>query len=70
MAEQSVDNMPLNLKAVREAAEIAAIKRALYYSDYNISETSRLLGIARPTLYSLLEKHDLQDLVRHQLDQA
>lgn len=70
MTEQTTSNMPLNLKAVREAAEIAAIKRALSYSDYNISETSRLLGIARPTLYSLLEKHELQDLIRHQLDQA
>ncbi|MCK9606012.1 MAG: PEP-CTERM-box response regulator transcription factor [Methylomonas sp.] len=64
-----VDNaMPLNLKEVREAAEITAIKRALHYNDYNISETSRLLGITRPTLYSLVEKHGLQDLIRHQLD--
>lgn len=70
MTEQSENSMPLNLKAVREAAEISAIKRALQYSDYNISETSRLLGVARPTLYSLLEKHNLQDLIRHQLDQV
>lgn len=70
ISEQPENSMPLNLKAVREAAEIAAIKRALHYSDYNVAETSRLLGIARPTLYSLLEKHNLQDLIRNQLDQA
>lgn len=70
MSEQVDNAMPLNLKAVREAAEMSAIKRALLYSDYNISETSRLLGIARPTLYSLVEKHGLQNLIRHQLDQA
>lgn len=70
MSEQPENTMPLNLKAVRETAEIAAIKRALHYSDYNVAETSRLLGIARPTLYSLLEKHNLQDLIRNQLDQA
>lgn len=70
MSEQVDNAMPLNLKAVRETAEISAIKRALLYSDYNISETSRLLGIARPTLYSLVEKHSLQDLIRHQLDQV
>lgn len=62
--------MPLNLKTVREAAEIAAIKRAMLYGDFNISETSRLLGISRPTLYSLVEKHGLQELIRHQLDQV
>lgn len=70
MAEYRDAAMPLNLKAVREAAEMAAIKRALLYSDYNISETSRLLGIARPTLYSLVEKHGLQELIRHQIDQT
>lgn len=70
MAEYRDATMPLNLKAVREAAEMAAIKRALLYSDYNISETSRLLGIARPTLYSLVEKHGLQELIRHQIDQT
>lgn len=62
--------MPLNLKTVREAAEVAAIKRAMLYGDFNISETSRLLGISRPTLYNLVEKHGLQELIRHQLDQA
>lgn len=70
MSEQLSHSMPLNLKAVRETAEAAAIKRAMHYSNYNVTEASKLLGIARPTLYSLVEKHNLQDLMRSQLEQA
>lgn len=70
MSDQLENCMPLNLKAIREAAEAAAVKRAMHYSDYNITETSRLLGVSRPTLYNLLEKHGLQNLIRNQLDQA
>jgi len=70
MSDQQLNAMPLNLKAIREAAESAAVKRAMHYSDYNVTETSKLLGISRPTLYSLLEKHGLQNLIRNQLDQT
>ena len=52
--------MPFNLKEVREEAESKAIKRALAVSDGNISAAAKLLGVTRPTLYSLLEKLDLQ----------
>ncbi len=52
--------MPLNLKQVREEAERNAILRALGSSDSNISEASKLLGVTRPTLYSLLEKHQIR----------
>ena len=62
--------MPLNLKAIRESAEASAVKRAMHYSDYSITETSRLLGVSRPTLYNLLEKHGLQHLIRNQIDQT
>lgn len=53
--------IPFNLKSVRETAETGAIKQALHYADNNISEAARLLGITRPTLYSLLEKYGIQD---------
>jgi transcriptional regulator with PAS, ATPase and Fis domain len=45
--------MPFSLKKVRETAETLAIQRALVYCDNNISQTAKLLGIARPTLYTL-----------------
>ncbi|MBX9796597.1 PEP-CTERM-box response regulator transcription factor [Sphingomonas sp.] len=51
--------LPLNLKAVREAADRAAITQALARTQGNISTTAKLLGISRPTLYDLLKSYDL-----------
>ncbi|MCP3729428.1 PEP-CTERM-box response regulator transcription factor [Sphingomonas sp. MG17] len=51
---------PINLKAVREAADRRAIAHALSRSEGNISGTARLLGISRPTLYDLMKAYDLQ----------
>jgi two-component system NtrC family response regulator len=50
------DAFPLNLKQVRDAAEFKAVTQALTRADNNLAQASRLLGISRPTLYSLLEK--------------
>ncbi|MCW8921009.1 MAG: AAA family ATPase, partial [Sedimenticola sp.] len=54
------DSMPLNLKQVRGEAERKAILRALNHSDSNISDTAKILGVTRPTLYSLMEKYDIK----------
>ena len=62
-------SMPLNLKAVREAAETVAIKRALTYADNNVSEAAKLLGVTRPTLYGLFEKYGLQALIRNHTEE-
>lgn len=51
---------PLNLKAVRETADRTAIRHALSRAEGNISNTAKLLGISRPTLYDLLKSYDLQ----------
>ncbi len=51
---------PLNLKQVREAAETDALKRALARTDSNISNAAKLLGVTRPTLYSLLAKYGIE----------
>lgn len=53
--------LPLNLRQVREEAEKGAIVRALFLAGDNISEASELLGVTRPTLYSIMEKYGLRD---------
>ena len=60
LAETDSSPMPLNLKEVREGAERKAIQRAMWHCDDNISDAASALGITRPTLYSLLEKHGLK----------
>jgi two-component system NtrC family response regulator len=50
----------LNLKSAREQADRKVIRHALARSEGNISNTARLLGISRPTLYDLLKHYDLQ----------
>ncbi|MDZ7829140.1 MAG: PEP-CTERM-box response regulator transcription factor [Halofilum sp. (in: g-proteobacteria)] len=52
--------MPLNLREVREQAERRALARALEHAGDNLSRASGLLGITRPTLYSLLDKYDMR----------
>jgi two-component system NtrC family response regulator len=54
--------MVLNLREVREQAESKAIRRAYHQSEQNISKTAELLGVTRPTLYSLIDKYHLEDL--------
>lgn len=50
------------LRKVREQAETQAIRQAYTLSNGNLSKTSDLLGITRPTLYALIEKYRLLDL--------
>lgn len=52
----------LNLREVREAAESRAIRRAYQAADKNMSKTAEALGVTRPTLYSLIDKYNLEDL--------
>jgi len=49
----------LNLREVRLLAETRALKRALTLSHGNLSKAAELLGIARPTLYDLMERAGL-----------
>ncbi|MET0081731.1 MAG: PEP-CTERM-box response regulator transcription factor [Sedimenticola sp.] len=58
--EESEEAMPLNLKQVREEAERQAIVRALNYTDKNVSQAAKTLGLTRPTLYTLMEKYRLK----------
>ncbi len=51
--------LSLNLRVIREQAETIAIQKAYALADGNISKAAELLGVTRPTLYSLIEKYDL-----------
>lgn len=51
--------LDLNLRVVREQAETIAIQKAYALSEGNMSKASELLGITRPTLYSLIDKYGL-----------
>ena len=57
--QDSSYELSLNLRTVREQAESIAIQKAYALSDGNMSKTAELLGITRPTLYSLIEKYEL-----------
>ncbi|MEH6570713.1 MAG: PEP-CTERM-box response regulator transcription factor [Halioglobus sp.] len=61
LEESNKEDTPLNLKMVREEAERKAVLRAISHSDDNISDAANLLGVTRPTLYSLLEKLGLKN---------
>jgi two-component system NtrC family response regulator len=56
LAEVEVEEVPFDLRQVRELAEQQAIKRAIHHSDRNLSRAAELLGITRPTLYNLMRK--------------
>ena len=45
-----------DLRTVRDAAERAAVVRALAHANGNIDKASVLLGISRPTLYDLMNR--------------
>jgi two-component system, NtrC family, response regulator len=54
------EEAPFNLRQVRDEAEYRAIVRALARVEGNIVKASELLGVSRPTLYDLLERHAIK----------
>ncbi len=54
------DSNPATLKEARQEFERDIIVRALKENDGNISKTARAIGISRPTLYELMERHGLR----------
>jgi two-component system NtrC family response regulator len=55
------DGLFFNLKEVRTRAERQAIRQALIITEGNISRTSELLGVSRPTLYDLMDKYNIRE---------
>ncbi len=51
--------LPLNLKSAREETDRRVIAQALSRAEGNISNTAKLLGISRPTLYDLMRQYAL-----------
>jgi len=52
--------MPLNLRAARDDTERKLLIRAMALCDNNLSTAANALGIARPTMYKLLDKYGLK----------
>jgi two-component system NtrC family response regulator len=50
----------LNLRVCRQRAEKQAVRQALAVARGNLSRAADLLGITRPTLYDLVEKHHIE----------
>ena len=51
----------LNLRQVRDEAEFRALGEAMAHAEGNISKAAELLGVSRPTLYDLMNKHGLKN---------
>jgi two-component system NtrC family response regulator len=49
----------LNLRIARQRAEVQAARQALAVSRGNLSRAAELLGVTRPTLYDLIERHHI-----------
>ncbi|GAB4169189.1 MAG: PEP-CTERM-box response regulator transcription factor [Rhodocyclaceae bacterium] len=54
------DPASLSLRQVREDAERKAVQRVLGRVDGNIARAAEILGVSRPTLYDLMNRHGLR----------
>lgn len=59
LGEVSSDQPTLDLRAARSRAEREVLKEALSRSNSRLSVAARMLGISRPTLYGLMQVHNL-----------
>jgi two-component system NtrC family response regulator len=60
LADASRTDEPINLRQIRDEAESKALVKALARVDGNIAKAAELLGVSRPTLYDLMNRHGLK----------
>jgi two-component system NtrC family response regulator len=56
-----LEEVELNLKRARRRIESETVRRALARAQGNISQTAKLLGISRPTLYDLMRELGMRE---------
>ena len=56
----AIGDAPPTLRVLRDETERRALLDTLARSGGNLSATARLLGVSRPTLYSLLRQHGIR----------
>jgi two-component system NtrC family response regulator len=59
LSDPECDAEHLNLRVARQKAETQATRQALALAGGNLSRAAEYLGVTRPTLYDLLEKHHI-----------
>ena len=60
MAGAAPDPESLNLRKVREKAEMHAVIAAMARTDGNLAKAAELLGVSRPTLYDLMHRFGMK----------
>ena len=53
------DGLMLNLKAVRGVVEKETVQKALVMARGNVAKAAGMLGVSRPTLYDLMNRHEI-----------
>jgi two-component system, NtrC family, response regulator len=53
------DPQSLTIRDARARAEREALQLALAHAGSNLSKAAKLLGISRPTLYDLMQQHQI-----------
>lgn len=59
LAVQDAANDDLDLRAARLRAEREVLQKAMARCGGRLAQAAKLLGVSRPTLYSLMESHGI-----------
>ena len=51
---------PINLRQIRDKAECDALMKALARANGNVVKAAELLGVSRPTIYDLMNRHGIK----------